>query len=111
MERYTPPKNIRLPRKTPGIVDMGATSTEKARRDTTALMIGRMFKDATGSNEMMLETIHHLEHDNERLLGVIGNLMNIFHAYVTGNGADPLRWKAIVDHLCETLNVPVPEDN
>lgn len=107
-KRYTPPKSINLGRRVP---DLGDTSTEQARRDATALMIGRLFKDATGSNEMMLETIHHIEGDGDRMLGIIGNLLNIFHAYVTGNGQDPLRWKALVDHLCETLNVGPPEDN
>jgi hypothetical protein len=111
VSRYTPPKNIRLPTSV-RVPDLGDTSTLRARQDGVALMIGMLFKDATGSNEMMQETIGAIEGDGDRMLGVIGMLLNVFHAYATGNGADTLRWKALVDYLCTTIpDLPAPENN
>jgi len=90
--------------------DLSELSTEPARRDMTALMIGRMFKQTTGSNELMQESMLGIGDDVERLQAVVGSFLNLFYAYVTGNGQDEIRWKVIVDHLCETLNVGPPEE-
>lgn len=91
------------------VTDLLDVSSEKARKDMTALMIGVMFYHATASKELMQETMIHLREDPERMEGVIGSLLGIFYAYVTSNDTQPLRWKTIVDHLCNTLNLDVPE--
>lgn len=90
--------------------DLQELSSEPARRDMTALMIGRMFKQTTGSDELLMETAMAIGDDADRWQAVSGTLLNIFYAYVTGNGKDEFRWKEIVDHLCSTLNVGPPEE-
>ena len=87
------------------VIDLGDSSSLKARQDTTALMIGMLFKQGTGSNELMMETMHAVGDDVERLQGMVGTLLNFLYAYVTISGTDPTRWQTLVDHLCETLDV------
>jgi hypothetical protein len=83
-------------------------TNEKALRDTTGLMIGLMFKDVTGSNELLEETQLAIGNDPERLWGMLGTLLNLLHNYV-GNNHGPTGWKELVDHLCDKLDIPVPE--
>ncbi len=88
--------------------ELSEVSTEKARRDTTALLIGKLFHAGTGSHELMMETMMTLREDPERMEGVIGTLINLLYSYVTVSGQQEIRWKQLVDHLCDTLQVEVP---
>lgn len=92
------------------LLDLAERSSDQARRDMTALMIGRMFKDVVGSNELMVETMLTLKDDPERMEGCIGSFLNILHAVVTGNGQAPHKWKELVDYLANTLNIETPGD-
>jgi hypothetical protein len=85
-------------------------TNDKALRDTTALMIGRMFKAATGSNELMQETTYSIGDDQDRTWGVAGTLMNLLYQYVTDNDKCPQNWQVLIDHLCTLLpDIPAPE--
>ena len=84
-------------------------TNDKALTDTTGLMIARMFKEITGSDELLQETAIAIGDDNDRVWGIAGTLMNLLYQYVTDNGRDTSRWKELVDHLCSMLDIPSPE--
>ena len=84
-------------------------TNQKALSDTTGLKIGKMFKEITGSNELLLETMYAIGDDNERLQGMVGTLLNLLYQYVSNNGNDTGNWKVLVDHLCSMLDIPSPE--
>lgn len=85
-------------------------TNQKALSDTTGLMIGRMFKEITGSDELLIETMIAIGDDNERLQGMVGTLLNLLYQYVSNNNNNPGNFKVLVDHLCSMLDVPAPEE-
>lgn len=87
---------------------LGETSSLKARQDTTALMIGKLFKEATGSNELMMETILLINDDSERLQGMVAVLLNLLYESITQRRTQPLLWKELVDYLCTTVDIQPP---
>ena len=94
----------------PKMMDLSGISSEKARKDTPALLIGRLFYETTKSHELMIESMIHLRADPERMEGVIGTLLSLLYSSITGNGSQPHRWKELTDYLCETLNIDHPGD-
>lgn len=93
-----------------GPVDLAEISSEKSRKDTLALMIGLMFKKTVGSDELLIETSIQIGDDSERWQLMAATFMNLLYAMSTGNGAQPHKWKELVDHLCGTLNIDTPGD-
>jgi len=89
----------------PNINDFGRVSSMQARRDTTALLIGLLFREGTKSNELMEETLYAIGDDSERLQAIIGSLIGILHSYVTVSGTQPSRLQELVDHMVETVDV------
>ena len=81
------------------------TAANRARLDSTALLIAKYLELGTKSKEALEETMAALLGDPERAGGVILTLVNLVIQYATQSMTSPEGLKALIDELIRQLEI------
>lgn len=81
------------------ILRNSGTTSERARMDSTALLIAKWVELGTGETQMVAETIGKFIEDPERLASVTLALLNLCSQYACQSGRNPNGLKDLIDFL------------
>jgi len=85
------------------MISFSGTSKQRARTDTTGLLVAKWIELGTGERDSLFTSMAHISEDAERCSAVCLTLLNLVAQYATSSGRDLNGLRRLIDYLIKQM--------